>query len=92
MSVLNEIAERSEKWHRSRGLSFDPSRLGNKLAEEAGEVHRALVGILEYRDGRGDIVQESAQTLIVLLSLLRAVRPDVDLLDAVLAEMERIGA
>lgn len=53
---------------------------------------RALIGEWEEREGRGDAVQEAAQTVIVLASLINITHPEADLFQAVLDEMERLGA
>ena len=85
------IGQRANAWRRSRHLSTDPVWIMAKATEELGEVARALVGIKESRDGRGDLRQEVAQTMIVLASLVD-VMFEADALDDVLAELSRLGA
>lgn len=91
MSV-NTLGQRANIWRAVRNLSLDPAQIAVKLGEEIGEVDRALVGLFEQRPGRGDLVQEAAQSVIVLASLVEAVYPGTDLYDAVEQEMDRLGA
>lgn len=86
------IGQRANAWRERRGLDKTPPWIMAKLSEEIGEVARALVGEFEQRPGRGDVVQEAAQSIIVLASLVDAVRPGYDVFAAVDAEMERLGA
>ena len=86
------IGPRANAWRVGRGLSTDPPWIATKLTEEVGELASALVGDFEQRPNRGDVVQEAAQVVIVVASLLDRVRPGVDLFAAVVAEMERLGA
>jgi NTP pyrophosphatase (non-canonical NTP hydrolase) len=74
------------------GLSSAPTIVLCKLTEEVGEVAKALIGEWESREGRGDPVQEAAQVIIVLASLIHITHPEADLFAAVWDEMERLGA
>lgn len=86
------LGQRANVWRRANNYSTEPFKVATKLTEEIGEVARALVGIDERRAGRGDLVQEAAQSVIVLAALLDIVFPGNDLLAAVEAEMDRSGA
>lgn len=86
------VGERANAWRRRRSLSTDPGWITAKLLEEAGELARAVIGRFEEREGRGDPVQEAAQTVIVIASLLDAVAPGTDLYAAVETELDRLGA
>lgn len=49
-----------------------------------------MIGILEHRDGRGDVGEELAQVVIVAAALLDVIDPDADLNALVAAEMSRL--
>jgi hypothetical protein len=87
-----DLGARANVWRRSHNLIDEPFAIATKLGEEFGEVCRALVGEFEQRPGRGDVVQEAAQTIIVLASLIDRVRPGADLFAAVQDEMQRLDA
>lgn len=90
--VCLNLGARANRWRRqhfgSDGAS--PEWVMAKLTEEIGEVARALVGIHEHRDGRGDIQHEIAQAIVVLCSLADAVSPNVDAIGNALREMNRL--
>ncbi len=85
------LGARSTAWRASKGYSLDPARVMVKITEELGEVARALTGDFEDRPGRGDVLEEAAQTVIVLASLVH-IHCGEDLLAAVEAEMAKHGA
>ncbi len=85
------IGPRAVRWRASKHLGMGAEHLVAKLAEEVGEVARAVIGDLELRPGRGDARQESAQVVILLAALLE-LHYDGDLLEHVRVEMERAGA
>ena len=85
--MLIRVGKIATRLRAARNYSVAPADVCNKLFEEAGEVARALVGELEGREGRGDLVQEAAQTIIVLASLVFITHPEADLDDAVAQEM-----
>jgi hypothetical protein len=87
------VPERARAWRTRRfGDGAGPFGIMSKATEEIGEVARALVGEMEGREGRGDLVQEAAQTIIVLASLCALRHPDRNVFQAVLDEMARLGA
>lgn len=87
-----QLGIRANRWRESRGYSTEPGMVGFKLLEEAGEVAKAVIGQLEGREGRGDPLQEAAQTIIVLAALIHLVDPGADLYGAVENEMAANGA
>lgn len=88
--TLTDFGALSTAWRVRKNLSTDPGWVMTKATEELGEVARALVGEYEQREGRGDLVQEVAQTIIVLCSLLQITHPEADIHEAVTAEMLRL--
>lgn len=84
-------------WREAKVLSAEwmlptETAIISKLFEEGGEFARAVVGRIENRPGRGDPLQEAAQTIIVLLAYFGIHDPKADLYAAVRAEMKRLGA
>ncbi len=49
------------------------------------------MGEIEGREGRGDLVQEAAQVILVLTSLVHLTHPDADLVLALSNEASRLG-
>lgn len=86
------MGQRVWQWRMNRGLDASPGWIAAKLLEEAGETARAVIGSHEGRKDRGDILQEAAQTVIVLMALVESILPGSDLYAAVDREMERLGA
>lgn len=84
------LGRRANLWRTRNGLSIDPAVVMTKLTEEIGEVARALMGELENRPGRGDMVQEAAQSILVLASLIETRHPGTDLFDEAVKEMDRL--
>lgn len=89
---LRLVGQVSTGWRIANGLSTHPGWVMTKATEELGEVARALVGEQEQREGRGDMIQETAQTIIVLASLLNIRHPEADLAKAIADELRRLGA
>lgn len=85
------VGARSSAWRQRNGLSNHPFAVMAKATEELGEVARALIGEQEARPGRGDLVREAAQTIIVLASLVWETHR-VDVIREINDEMQRMGA
>ena len=92
VSFDRSLGARATAWRRSKGFSCDPAVVVAKLTEEVGELARALIGEWEKRPGRGDPLQEGAQVMIVLASLLDITHPEADVFQEVREEMKRLGA
>jgi len=90
LTDLASVGRRMLVWREDRWPGATPFHVYTKAAEELGEVGRALLAGFENRTGRGDLVDEAAQTILVLASLCEQVAPDRDLWDAVLAELDRL--
>lgn len=86
------LGARATAWRIAHGFGAELAWVAIKWGEEYGEVLRALVGEHEHREGRGDVMREAAQSVIVLASLLNLRDPEADLFAAVRDEMERLGA
>jgi hypothetical protein len=95
-AVLPHLQSRCAAWRTDKDkASWVPPTSINvafKAGEEIGEFWRAVLGVEEHREGRGDPFQEAAQTVLVLLTWFGIHHPDRDLLTEVLNEMERVGA
>jgi len=89
---MDDVQQRSAVWRMRKFPDSTALGIVAKLLEESGEVARAVIGDHEHRNGRGDAVQEAAQCVIVLASLVGCHYPDRDLFAEVASEMERIGA
>ena len=83
------IPKRSAAWRRAKFPGSTPTDVLAKLLEEAGELSRAVIGQLESRPGRGDVVQEAAQTILVISSLIGELYPQANLTNAVIEELYR---
>jgi hypothetical protein len=83
------LQSRCAAWREAKYPDSTKFSVGMKFFEEAGEFARAVVGDVEHRPGRGDVHQEAAQSILVLLSLIGMFYPYRDLLDTVWAELER---
>lgn len=83
------ISQRAAKWRRAKFPGSTPTDVLAKLLEEAGELSRAVIGQLEDRPNRGDVVQEAAQTILVISSLIGELYPQANLMDAVIEELHR---
>lgn len=90
--TLDEIGALATAARDRRRWSSAPEWIMVKVAEEVGEVARALGGEAEGRPGRGDLTQEVAQSVILLTVLLHVTRPTADLDDAVRAELVALQA
>lgn len=86
------VPKRSHVWRKNKFGSTQPERIMAKLTEEVGEVARALVGLIENREGRGDVIGEGAQVMIVVASLCHEIDPTRNVLEEMLTEMKRLGA
>lgn len=86
------MQHRAAAWHTYRYPTATHAILVAKLTEETGELARAFVADWEGRLGRGNVPDEAAQIVCVLLSLIGRFYPDHDLLDDVYTELERCGA
>lgn len=84
----DSIAVRCTAWHATKFPGVAHTAITTKLAEEVGEVCRALGGELEGREGRGDTRQEAAQCVLVLASFIGR-RYGADLLADVEIELRR---
>lgn len=80
------------EWHASRFQDHDRWLILAKLTEEVGELARAVIAEHEGRPGRGDVGQEAAQCVLVLMTLIGRFYPERDLLADVRGEYERIVA
>lgn len=88
LSVQRRIAAwRAERW----SDTVHQTGLVAKAAEELGEMARAVISDLEGRRGRGDVVDEAAQVIVVLAALVGIHYPERDLFQAVLDELTRLG-
>jgi hypothetical protein len=85
------LQERCAAWRKSKYPESTEFGVFTKLVEEVGEVARAMIGLAEKREGRGEVHLEAAQVVLVLLSLLGWFYPGHDLLADVIAELERQG-
>lgn len=95
-AAIPGLQERCAKWRtapdKASWVDPTPINVAFKAGEEVGEFFRAVLGVEEHREGRGDPFQEAAQTVLVLLAWFGIHHPDRDLLTEVLDEMERAGA
>lgn len=89
--TMRDLGRVATEWRHAKGYDTHPAWVGLKLVEEVGETVRALIAEHEGRPGRGDVVQEAAQTVIVLASLLHIVHPEASLFDEVMKEMDRLA-
>ena len=88
MSALQELCA---EWHASRFPDHDRWLVLAKLTEEVGELARSIVGEHEGRPGRGDIGQEAAQCVLVLMTLIGRFYPDLDILSDAWIEYGRVA-
>lgn len=72
--------ERCANWRREKYPDSDIWMVLCKATEELGELHRAVIGEHEGREGRGDPVHEAAQVVLVIASLVGQYYPDRDVL------------
>jgi NTP pyrophosphatase (non-canonical NTP hydrolase) len=86
------LQSRSTAWRAQHYPDCTPTDVVAKLFEEGGELARAIIGDLEGRPDRGDVGQEAAQVVLVVLSLVGRFYPDIDVLAEVNAELLRHGA
>lgn len=87
--TMPTLQRRCVAWHEHRFPDADQWKHFTKVVEEIGEVARAMVGDHEDRPGRGDVVDECAQVVLTLVTLVGRWYPDRDLLVETLAEMSR---
>lgn len=87
--AMPTLQRRCVAWHEHRFPDADQWKHFTKVVEEVGEVARAMVGDNEGRPGRGDVVDECAQVVLTLVTLVGRWYPDRDLLVETLAEMSR---
>lgn len=85
------LQERCRGWHVERHPTDGPYKQLTKLAEEVGELARAHIGLDEGRPNRGDVAQEAAQVVLVLLSFIGRNYPEIDLMSSVEAEYGRLS-
>jgi hypothetical protein len=96
VAALPELQARCARWRTApdKASWVPPTSINQafKTGEETGEFMRAVLGVEEHREDRGDPIQEAAQIVFVLLCWFGIHHPDSDLLTEVLNEMERCGA
>lgn len=90
--IASALQDRCVEWHCARFPDHDKWLVLAKLTEEVGELARAMIAEHEGRPGRGDPVQEAAQSALCLFTLIGRVYPEADLLEAVEAEYQRVSA
>lgn len=88
-AVAAELQQRCAAWRMAKFPTSTPEGVLAKLLEEAGEFARAVIGEVEGRSGRGDVHQEGAQTILVVLSIIGQWYPGRNVLVEVLAELHR---
>lgn len=69
-TCTSRLQDRTAAWHAARYPNHDMWRVLVKAGEELGELDRAIIGQDEGREGRGDILQEAAQTILVIYTLI----------------------
>jgi NTP pyrophosphatase (non-canonical NTP hydrolase) len=90
ITSMAEIQERSLAWRRKHFPETDVVHAVAKLAEEVGELARAVIAETEHRTGRGDVVQEAAQVVLIVASIVAWTHPDRDLMEAMRSEIARL--
>lgn len=85
MIGAQELQQQVVAWHERRFPEARMELVGLKLAEEAGEVGKAINGLIGQNSatGGGDVAGESADVLITLMVLLGRWFPDADLFEEV---------
>ena len=88
----HNIPQRAAAWRRVKFPGSTSTDVLAKLLEEAGELSRAVIGEIEGRPDRGDAVQEAAQVMLVVSSLIGERYPEVNFIDAIITELHRCEA
>lgn len=88
--MSDDLQDRCASWHAIVHNEDGPYKQLTKLAEEVGELCRAHIGIDEGRPDRGDVGQEAAQVVVVLMTFIGRNYPRIDLMAAVEAEYTRL--
>lgn len=90
---LGEIGKAANRWrddHHPTSTTW-PLVL-NKATEELGELARALLAEHEHRPGRGDPIEEAAQLVIVIASLVQLTHPGTNLGERIIDHLRTYGA
>lgn len=84
------LSQMAAGWHVQRFPAASSAELGLKLAEECGEVCRAINSDLAVNSDKRDtsVVEECADVLIVMMALLGRWYPMVNLLDEVTKKLD----
>lgn len=69
---MTDLQARLCDWHRERFPDADPFHIFAKLAEETGEVGKAMNGLLGETSatGGGDVLEEAADVVISVMVLV----------------------
>lgn len=67
---IADLTDSSARWHAARYPDHTQWLQISKLLEEAGELARAAIGQHEQRPHRGDVVEEAAQTILVVMTII----------------------
>lgn len=92
MGDLNALQEAAGRWHRARFPDAEIVNVALKLCEEAGEVGRAVNGLIGVNSatGGGDLLEEQADVLIALFAMVDR-WPVGDVEDAAWAKLARLN-